>query len=145
MSTYWAASEKFTASKADEQIDLQRTTEYSLPMTANMSSLTGTDADCPGCTVTFTVDTVGATYTVFSVWDYEPGSLFLGRIYVDGVVEPAEAHQGASGRITCAMNAHGTFTTAGSHTIKLMASVTGASGTLYANHTNLLVQIREAI
>ncbi len=101
---------------------------------AATSTLTGpqTSADVPGATVTFTTETDGAAYVVEAVFDYRnnatgTSSQGSGNIAVDNVVQSEfaifrDGGGSANTSMTVAQVYKGTLTTAGSHTIKLVAS-----------------------
>jgi hypothetical protein len=139
------AGERVTAARLNR---LQPTSYYA---TAS-SALSGpqTLADVPGCTQTFSVDTAGAIYVVHAVFDYRlsgtPTTLGSGNIYVDGVVQTQFATfrdgGGSLGSTASVAQVYrGSFSTTGSHTIKMVASpVSGQQINIYSS---LLVTIYE--
>lgn len=101
---------------------------------AATSTLTGpqTNADVPGATVTFDTETDNAVYVVEAVFDYRnnatgTSSQGSGNIYVDGAIQSEYAifrdgGGSANTSMTVSQVYKGTLATAGSHTIKLVAS-----------------------
>lgn len=139
------AGERVTAARLNR---LQPTSYYA---TAS-SALSGAaaNADVPGCTQTFNVDTLGAIYVVHAVFDYRltatPSTLGSGNINVDGVIPSQFAvfrDGGGSLGTTASVTQvyRGSFSTTGSHTIKMIASpVAGQQVNIYSS---LLVTIYE--
>lgn len=141
------AGEIVTAARLNR---LQPATYYAV---AN-SALSGpqTNADVPGCTVTFDTETDNAIYVCHTVFDYRlsgtPTTLGSGNIYVDGVIQSVFAvFRDGGGSLgstaSVAQTYRGTLTTAGSHTLKMVASpVTGQQINIYSS---ILVTIYEVV
>lgn len=137
-STYWQAGWRLTADRLNAWTDRVRPVMQSGSLTSGRTDLNGTASDLNGTTLTFVTANANATYMAWSMWDYEPGSLMIGNLLVDGSAVNGEAHCG-SGRDTVPLSA------AGTHTFKLAAWVTGSAGNLYATHTRLIVAVYEPV
>lgn len=143
-STYWQAGWKLTAARLNSWTDRVRPAVQVGALTTGRTDLNGTASDLAGTTLTFTTANTNATYEAWSAWDYEPGSLLIGLLDVDGSSANGEAHSSGE-RQTVHMCWSGTLGAAGTHTFKLKAWVTGASGNLYATHTKLIVNVYEPV
>lgn len=143
-STYWQAGWRLTADRLNAWTDRVRPVMQSGSLTVGRTDLDGTASDLAGTTLTFVTANANATYLAWSTWDYEPGSLLVGSLSVDGTSANGEAHCG-SGRDTVHAQWHGTLGAAGTHTFKLRAFVTGSAGNLYATHTRLIVAVYEPV
>jgi hypothetical protein len=142
-STYWQAGWKLTAARLNSWTDRVRPQMQEGALSGDRTNLNGSFSDLAGTTLTFTTTTNNATYEVFTAWDYEPGSLLVGNVNVDGSRPSGEAHSTGE-RQTVHMCWKGTLGAAGTHTFKLQAWVTGAAGTLFGSHTKLIVNVYEA-
>lgn len=87
------------------------------------------NGDVPSATVTFNTATANAVYVATGVWDIDivtaTTAITTARIAVDGTVQsPLMTYAGevATDRATVTQTYRGTLATAGSHTIKLVAS-----------------------
>lgn len=114
------------------------------------------DTDVTGATVTFTTETDNAVYVANGSFgtDYNgpaaAGLFIRGKLSVDGVIQTGEAQTEQAGgntgdRLTPSQVWRGTLATAGSHTIKLVASVNDADQRVLADHTALAVTIHEVV
>lgn len=138
------------------QLNRIQPVEYSAFATGNVSALqtiTTTEADSLGCSVTFT-STTAANCTVIFFADIEVQATgvttFQGRIRVDGTtITSKEAHiTGASLiRVTTGQAVDFTLSGAGSHTVIMRLLKTAAAATLvaYDNHTGFTLQVREIV
>ena len=116
-------------------------------------TLTTTETDIPGASVTVTTVADDAVYTVVGVFDMDTsstgGGILQGRLEVAGVTQTEEAHGRGetTGRDTNVMTWNGTLGAAGEHVFTLRGQRTGASGTqiIRAVHTNAIVTIYEVV
>lgn len=145
----FAAGEIVTAARLNR---LQPVTAEAIA-TADVT-LTGTEADVTGASITFTTQTNNAVYVAIGTFDFHTtvGSAALlgqGRLNVDGVTDGEEGHADAStvNRTTIAQVWRGTLPAAGSHTIKLRALKNGGGGTIATRltHTKLNIAIYEVV
>lgn len=122
------------------------------------ADLTGvvTDTDVTGATITLTTETNNAVYVAIAPaiadWNGAAGSTNFVRckLSVDGAIQSAETQAeqaaGAAGdRIPGAQVWRGTLATAGSHTLKLVATINDADQRLLQEHTALQVTIYEVV
>lgn len=107
------------------------------------------NADVPGATVTFTTETANATYLAFCVWDVDISGATTAtgtaRLAVDGsAVSPLATfgQEVATDRLTVSQNYSGSLGSAGSHTLKLVASP-AASQTIQGVNSSILVIVVE--
>ena len=108
-----------------------------------------TNSDVTDATVTFTTTADDATYAAVGVWDVDwtssTTSTGTARVDVDGSPQTPLATFGAqvsTDRTTVSQTYSGTLATAGSHTIKLIASP--ASGqTIQGVNSSILVFVQE--
>lgn len=116
------------------------------------SDLTGavTDTDVPGATITLTTATNGAEFEAVAFIDFNPTStsIGIGKLVVDSVIQSGEAHlqspSASSTRGTTGMVWSGSLATAGSHTLKLTATLP-ASFQIRQTHTKLYVAVYEVV
>jgi hypothetical protein len=117
-------------------------------------TVTTTETDVDGASVTFTTAADGAVYVVEGIFDIivdtaSAGVNVLGRCAVDGVPQTASApyEMNATDRGPANQVWRGTLGSAGSHTIKLRASKTGAGGVARVLNINstLTVTIYEVV
>lgn len=109
------------------------------------------NADVTGCTITLTTETDGATYQAWIVIDHDKttanSSVNFGRLNVDGVnasTTTGSAQDAVTDRTVAGQNYHGTLATAGSHTLKVVASPPTGNQILNTN-TTLIVEITEVV
>jgi len=138
------AGERITAARLNR---LQSTT-YSATGTG---TLTGpvSNADVTDATITLTTETDGATFAAWCVWDVDLSSATTGlgfaRLNVDGsLLNPLSTYalDAATDRLTVPQNYEGTLATAGTHTLKLVATLVAGQQILGVN-TSILVKITE--
>jgi hypothetical protein len=135
---------------------LQPTT-YQATQTGNgggQQALSTTEADCLGCSVTFSVATL-ATCVVQGTFDFDVtatgSTVGVGKLYVDGslVTGGREAHIGGNSvtRATPGQCWQFTFAATGSHTLKLRCVKTAAAATinLVDNHTSMVITVYEVV
>lgn len=110
-----------------------------------------TQVDIPGATVTLTTETAGATWVCEAWFDADQQgtstALMLGYCDVDGTIQTIQAVNSdpvATDRHTIAQSWDGTFTTAGTHTIKLRGTL-AASQSFRVGNTRLKVTVQEAV
>lgn len=110
-----------------------------------------TTTDVPGCSITLTTETAGATWLVKGIFDaHQQGTNtanMLGYCEIDGVVQNKQAVNSDSvtgNRHTIAQEWDGTFAAAGSHTIKLKGTL-AASQSFRVGNTRMTVTIQEAV
>ena len=116
------------------------------------ADLTGavSNADVPGATYTFTTTAANAVYTVVAVFDFDNAALttlMIGRIAVDGAVQSPLATNGSqvtTDRVTATQTYKGTLASAGSHTIKLVATLDTGQQVRGVN-SSLLITITEVV
>lgn len=109
------------------------------------------NADVTGCTLTITTETAGATYKAWVVIDHDKttanSSVNFGRLNVDGVNQSTttgSAQDAVTDRTVAGQNYHGVLATAGSHTLKVVASPPTGNQILNTN-TTLVVEITEVV
>lgn len=109
------------------------------------------NADVTGCTITLTTLTDGASYTAWIVIDHDKttanSSVNFGRLNVDGVnatPTTGSAQDAVTDRTVAGQNYQGTLATAGSHTLKVVASPPTGNQVLNTN-TTLIVHIDEVV
>jgi hypothetical protein len=110
-------------------------------------SVSTSDADVPGCSISVTVTGNNAFALVTMVFDVQASvttsnNVFLGRLNVDGVGAPTypEAHSDDRTSRTTTAQVTRVPLAAGIHTVTLQASKTpGGSFTVMTSHTNLTV------
>lgn len=109
------------------------------------------NADVTGCTITLTTVTDGAAYTAWIVVDHDKTTtndlVNFGRLNVDGVnisQTTGIAQQNIVERAVAGQNYQGTLATAGSHTLKVVASPPAGNQVLNTN-TTLIVHIEEVV
>jgi hypothetical protein len=141
-STYWQAGWKLTAARLNSWTDRVRPARYSSSLSGPMSGL-GSWTVCPGTSQTIVTTTAGAIANAFATWEYEPGSVMFGKVYVDGVAAAPQAVISSKGVV--GINVPITFATAGTHTVDIRALVSGSAGTLYTSGTQLLTLVYEAV
>lgn len=137
------------------QINRIQPVNYSAVQTGpGLLTVTTTQQDATGCSVTFTTATAAiCTATLFcdvEVTATGASTVFQGRINVDGsTITAKEAHvNGASlQRPTVGQVIDFTLSGAGSHTVKMVFLKTAATGTMvvYDNHTGFSLQVREVV
>lgn len=141
----FASGDRITASRMN---NLQTRVFYAIG--SGTIAASQTNADVTDATVTFTTLTDNATYMAFCVWDYDstgtPGGDGTARLNVDAVNQNPLATFGginsSQDRGTVAQNYSGTLTTAGSHTLKLVASTNTNMQVLGVN-CSILVLVEE--
>ncbi|MFJ9887186.1 hypothetical protein ACIQRW_15130 [Streptomyces sp. NPDC091287] len=116
---------------------------------------TTTIVDVPGATVTLTTTTPNAIYRVTGIFDVLPGAtsasvLVFGFLNVNGTTDTGVAIQGltSSMRATVSQTWRGTLAAAGSHTLKLQASLSGALGsgaTIRPQNSKISIEILEVV
>jgi len=146
----FAAGEIITAGRLNR---LQPVT-YEASATADLT-LSTTETDIVGATVTLTTQTAGAVFVVEGTFDFSAatgaaGVIMVGRLSVDGSTDIEEAHADGSttgARVTANQEWRGTLATAGDHTLKLRALKSAAGGTMSARtiHTKVLITIYEVV
>lgn len=144
MASYFAAGQLLSASRLNTALEYTRPRKYVGHATSGMTSLNGTAQNIPGCWLDISASTSGAKWYARAVFDYQPGSLLMGRLNAGGTIAVGEAHH-QSGRSTVTMQWDGTLPSAGTWPFVLCAAVTGASGELFADHTRLEIDLYEAI
>lgn len=108
-------------------------------------TVTTTETDVNGATLTFTTPVANTIVTIDSYWDVTStvaGDLLIGTLYVDGTKSTqGEAHGGFVNRGTVAQGWTATLAAAGSHTLKLRRQKANNSGTvtLFGTHTKIQV------
>jgi hypothetical protein len=126
---------------------------YTAPATSNLVG-SGTNADVPGATVTLTTLTNNAVYEVAASFDMQftagTTALASGGLDIDGAVQTARAlwRQAAGAlndRANVAQVYRGTLATAGSHTLKLVATLGSVNHTVGTAHTVINVTITEVV
>lgn len=140
---------------ADDLNHLKPTT-YHQDATSNLAGVV-VNTDVPGATITFDTETDNAVYVAEGNFDMDwqgaaaAGAVMIGRLSVDGVIATGDVNveqaAGANGdRLGGATRTwRGTLATAGSHTIKLVASVPDADQRVTSPHTGLTVTIYEVV
>lgn len=110
-----------------------------------------TNADVTNATITLTTETANATYKAWCTWDFNatgvPGGSSTGRMALDGVGQsPLATFRGdaANERGTVSANYRGTIASAGSHTLKLIATTATNTECLGAN-CHIIVEITETV
>jgi len=112
-------------------------------------TVTTTEADVNGATLTFNTTAPNTVVKVTSYWDVATTGgtdTFIGKLMVDGAVNATgEAHvegSGTTGRTTHAQGWTVTLVAAGAHTLKLRRVKAGAADTvtLYGIHTKIQVE-----
>ncbi|MFD3640953.1 hypothetical protein [Streptomyces griseus] len=134
---------------------MQPSTTDAIASSATPVLATTTIVDVPGATITLTTTTPNAIYRVVGTFDVLPGAtsptvLVFGFLNVDGVTDTGVAIQGltSSIRSTVSQTWRGTLAAAGSHTLKLQASLSGslASGaTVRPQNSKISVEISEVV
>lgn len=109
-------------------------------MSGGTLTLTGTDQDVAGCTLTVPVS-AGSRFFVTAFFDFGAGasSVLLGSLSVNGVNQTAQALSAAS-RATVGQQWLIEDLAAGNRVFKLVARFSSGSGVTYANHTSLRVE-----
>jgi hypothetical protein len=116
-------------------------------------TVTTTETDSAGCSVTFTTATPAlCTATIFCDLEVTAtgGAVFQGRLNVDGTsITTKEVHLNGSSltRDTAGQVIDFTLSGAGSHTVKLRLLKTAAAATILTddNHTGFSLQVREVV
>lgn len=110
-----------------------------------------TTADIPGCSITFTTETAGASWLAEGYFDADNlgavTALMLGYCDVDGVIQTGQAPCGdevATDRHSASQVWSGAFAAAGVHTIKLKGTV-AANQSFRTGNTRLTVTIQEVV
>lgn len=121
----------------------------SKPATGTLT-LSTSDQDVPGSTITFSVTGAHAFALVVGTFDFQPTVSSaaingVGKLSADGTTQTEQAiwtDNGANSR-ACVSQSWTVPLTAGSHTLKLRATKTGAAGTHVTNssHTNMSVLV----
>jgi hypothetical protein len=140
------AGERVTAARLNR---LQPKT-YSVTSNALLSGSV-TDSDVPGASISLTTETDNAVYlaTAAADLDLSGATTNLGRckLSVDSSIQSPEAlfqAAAATDRVTASQQWRGTLGSAGSHTLKLVATLP-ASMDLRNIHTGLIVVIYEVV
>jgi hypothetical protein len=140
------AGQKVTA----DQLTHLQPKSYSVTGTGNLVGPV-TNADVPGCSITLTTETAGATYKAWIVIDHDKttanSTVNFGRLNVDGANQAAttaSAQDAVTDRTAAGQNYHGVLATAGAHTLKVVASPPTGNQVLGTN-TTLVVEITEAV
>lgn len=108
-------------------------------------TVTTSVVDVNNATLTFTTPLANTIVRVTSFWDINSTSgadTFIGTLYVDGVVNATgECHEQAAGRFSLAQSWTVTLAAAGSHTLKLRRTRSGATSTftLFGIHTKIQI------
>lgn len=139
-----AAGDRITADRLN---NLKTSTYYAVG--SGTVAASSTNADVTDATVTFTTLTANATYRAWCVWDYlasgTPAAVSTARLNVDGANQtPLATFQatGATERDTVAQNYSDTLASAGSHTLKLVAT-TSTNVTVQGSNSSIMVAIEE--
>jgi hypothetical protein len=148
----------FTAGQKLRASDLNKIQPvlYTAIQTGNgggVQTITTTEADCLGATVTFTSLTA-AVCEITAFWDIDvtTGGVTVcqGRIAVDGVTLSQEAHFSAittASRCTAGRTWKFTLGGSGSHTVKMRVLKTAAAGAILCddNHTVFTLAVQEVL
>lgn len=112
-----------------------------------------TDTDIPGATITLTTQTNNAKFEATGDYDFDYSgaatALEQGKLVVDGVIQTGTANcqdgtATTNDRRTHSRTWYGTLVTAGSHTLKLTATL-GSGIAINATHTGITVRIYEVV
>lgn len=112
-----------------------------------------TDADVTGATITLTTETNNAIFVATGDFDFDYSgaatALEQGKLVVDTVTQAGTANcqdgtATSNDRRTHSRTWRGTLATAGSHTLKLTATL-GSGITVNATHTGITVTIYEVV
>lgn len=129
---------------------------YSATQTGNAGNqqvVTTTEADCLGCTVSFSTATA-ANYVVTATFDFDVSAsgatVNVGRLSIDGTtVTGSEAHLGGSSvtRATVSQVWTGAFLAAGAHIVKLRCIKSAAAATVNCvdTHTKFVITVLEVV
>ncbi|MCI4045140.1 hypothetical protein [Streptomyces sp. TRM75563] len=126
---------------------------YDVAGTGNIIGAGTTDVDVPGATITITTETAGATVVVETSFDFDfsggTTTLGAGRLVVDGTGESRYAlfQQGpgsSADRVTAGQNYRVVLGAAGSHTLKLVATVP-TNMNLIGAYTSLVATVHEVV
>ncbi|GGT43324.1 hypothetical protein [Streptomyces purpureus] len=133
------------------QLDRLRPRRYSAVGTSTVAGPL-TNGDIPGCTITLTTETANAEYHIIGVFDIRAtlgsAGTATGRAAIDGAMQSPLATfnaPDASGRNTVAQQWTGTIPTAGSHTIKLVATLTNSTQEAVGVNSSVVVIIQEVV
>lgn len=122
------------------------------------ASITGTlvgpqtDADVPAATITLNTIAANAVWVATGVFDFDwtatTSTLCQGKLNVDSVVQTLQAlaqitGSGVNDRHTTSQHWSGTFAAAGSHTLKLIATI--PTNVTVGGHTRLHVTVYEVV
>ncbi|MFH9269184.1 hypothetical protein ACH4KN_33775 [Streptomyces sp. NPDC017546] len=126
---------------------------YDAAGTGNIVGSGVTDVDVPGATITITTETAGAVCVVETTFDYDftggTTTLGAGRLVVDGTGESRYAlfQQGpgsSADRVTAGQTYRTVLGAAGSHTLKLVATVP-TNMNLIGAYTSLVATVYEVV
>jgi hypothetical protein len=139
--------QKVIDNQADHEnriVTLETTTPFRLAefgLTSNMN--VGSQADVPGCTVTFSTARANTLCKVIGVFagDTTSTNYIAGFLSVDGSVVTTQGFVASNVRATATQVWSFVIAGTGSHTVKLRAAGTGATCTLYAAHTKINVEV----
>lgn len=141
-----AAGQKVTAASLNR---LQPKQYHAAGTASTAVPASSTNADVPGCSVTFSTEKANAKYTAVLVINPNLSgattTVMTGRIKVDGVVTGANAAYAAevsTDEATVAQTYSGTLAATGSHTITAVVT-TPANLVVWAPNCTLLVTITE--
>lgn len=142
----YASGDRMTATRTN---NLQTKVYYAIG--SGTIAASQTNADVTDATVTFDTTTNNATYAAFCVWDYNasgtPAATSTARLVVDTVSQSPLATFNATGateRNTVAQNYSDVLPTAGSHTLKLIAT-TSTNTTVQGVNCSILVLVEEVV
>lgn len=130
-------------------------TTYDVAATTAPVTLTTSNQDVTGATITFSTTAANAIYVATACFDFEATTaavtVMQGRLSVDAAVQTEEALLDGSissdQRATVYQQWRGTLASSGSHTIKLVALKSLNVGVMRVNHihTTLTVVIYEVV
>lgn len=132
-----------------------KTASYAARATGTLTGIV-VNTDVPGATITLTTATNNAVYVAHATFDVDwqgaaaVGNVVVGKLNVDGTLQAGDCNveqaAGATGdRIPGSQVWRGTLAAAGSHTLKLQASVPSAQQRILNPHTAIEVTIHEVV
>lgn len=129
--------------------DVGRPTFLEYAVASSDTNITNVEANVPGLLFTITTTSPNARFEAEGVYDFEEtvagGSICIGRLYVDSLMQPATALlkvAATTDRATVTQQWAGTLATAGAHTFQSRVVRSVAAGTQVANGTNTTLKVK---